>query len=164
MAIPPEPDQTRQFLRHTVATLAYRGRKAVTGTPPDFGASRILPSGRTPLEILGHIGDLLDWSLCLCRGQHIWRESPPESWDSEVERFFRGLRALDDFLASDAPLGFPAERLFQGPVADALTHIGQIALCLRLAGAPVRGENYFLAEIQAGRVGREQAAPVREFD
>ena len=160
----PESDQARLFLRHTVATLAYRGRKAVTGAPRDFGASRLLPGGRTPLEILGHIGDLLDWAVCLCGGKHVWKESPPDLWDSEVERFFRGLQAFDDFLASDAPLGFPAERLFQGPVADALTHIGQIAMCRRLAGAPVRGENYFLADIQAGRVGAGQSPPVREFD
>jgi hypothetical protein len=158
-------NETRQFLRHTVATLAYRGRKAVTGVGPDFGVSPPRPGVRAPLEVLAHIGDLLDWALCLCHGEHIWREATPQSWDAEVERFFRGLQTLDDFLASEAPLGFPAERLFQGPIADALTHIGQIAMCRRLSGAtPVRGENYFMADIRIGRVGQEQSAPVREFD
>src|SRR2546426_11302508 len=39
----------------------------------------------------------------------------------------------------------------QGPIADALTHIGQIAM-RRLAGAPIKGESYFAAEILIGRV------------
>ncbi len=158
-------DQKREFLRHTVATLAYRGCRALVGVESDFGVSKPHPECRSPLEILAHIGDLLDWALWLCRGRHVWRDSVPQSWDKEVNRFFGALHSLDDFLASDAPLGFPVERLFQGPMADALTHIGQIAMCRRLAGAPpVRGENYFLAEIKAGQVGLQQAPAVKEFD
>ena len=158
-------DERREFLRHTVATLAYRGRKALIGVEPGFGVSKPQPGCRSPLEILAHIGDLLDWAVALCSGKHVWHDSVPQSWDSEVKRFFAALQAFDDFLASDAPLGFPAERLFQGPVADALTHVGQIAMSRRLVGAaPVRGENYFLAEIKAGNVGMEQAPAVREFD
>lgn len=34
----------------------------------------------------------------------------------------------------------------------------------RLAGAPVREENYFKADIAAGRVGREQGAARVELD
>jgi len=158
-------DHKREFLRHTIATLAYRGRKAVTGVGPDFGTSRPHPGCRAPVEILAHVGDLFDWALSLCTGRHVWHDSVPKAWDDEVTRFFSALQAFDDFLASDANLGFPAERLFQGPVADALTHIGQIAMCRRLAGAPpVRGENYFLAEIAAGRVGLQQSPAVKEFD
>ena len=82
----------------------------------------------------------------------------------EVARFFEGLRALEEFLASAEPLGNTPEKIFQGPIADALTHVGQLAMLRRMAGAPVRGENYFLAEIVAGRVGVEQAAPRKEFD
>ena len=73
------------------------------------------------------------------------------------------LNALDAYLASDKPLHAPVEKLFQGPIADALTHVGQIAVLRRLAGSPVKGENYFVAEITAGRVGHDQAAPKREF-
>ena len=92
------------------------------------------------------------------------KRATPGSWDSEIARFFDGLRRLDEALAADAPLGFPVEKLFQGPDADALTHIGQIAMLRRLAGSPVKGENYFKAEIQAGQVGPEQAAARLEFD
>ena len=158
------PDAKREMLRHTLATLAYRGGKAVRDAPEGFAGFRACGGARTPAEILAHVGDLLDWALWLARGEHRWQDSAPRPWDEEVARFFRGLAALDDFLASAEPLGSTPERLFQGPVADALTHVGQIALLRRVAGAPVRGENYYKAEIVAGRVGAEQAAPRREFD
>jgi hypothetical protein len=158
------PTEDPGMLRHTLATLAYRGGKAVRGAPPEFGDFEAGPQTRTPGQILAHVGDLLDWALCLADGRHEWHESKPLPWDQEVARFFRGLKALDDRLGSGKPLGFPAERLFQGPIADALTHVGQIAMLRRMAGHPVRGENYFKAEIAAGRVGSEQAAPRREFD
>jgi hypothetical protein len=152
------------MLRHTIATLAYRGGKAVRGAPAGFAAFRAAPSSRTPAQILAHIGDLLDWALALAGGKHVWHDSAPLPWDQEVARFFGALAALDARLGSGQPLGFPEEKLFQGPVADALTHVGQITMLRRVAGSPVRGENYFLAEIAAGRVGPEQAAPRKEFD
>jgi hypothetical protein len=154
----------RELLRHTLATLAYRGGKALRGAPASFATFRAGESTRTPVEILAHIGDLFDWAVALAGGQHVWHSSPPGAWESEVDRFFDGLRRFDAALASDVPLGFPAERLFQGPIADALTHIGQIAMLRRMAGAPVRGENYFKAEIRAGTVGPEQSPPRVEFD
>ncbi|KAB2962532.1 MAG: hypothetical protein F9K18_09675 [Thermoanaerobaculia bacterium] len=153
-----------EMLRHTLATLAYRGGKAMRGAPAGFGEVRAAPESRSAGEILAHVGDLLDWALALADGEHRWRETPGGAWEEDVRRFHDGLAALDARLASGAPLGCPPERLFQGPVADALTHVGQIALLRRLAAAPVRGENYFKAGIEAGRVGPAQAAPRREFD
>jgi hypothetical protein len=157
-------DSGRALLRHTVATLAYRGGKVVRGAPPEFAGFRATPGTRSAGEILAHIGDLLDWALSLARGEHVWNETPPGTWGRDVARFFEGLRRFDEALASAAPLGFPAEKLFQGPVADALTHVGQIALLRRMAGTPVKGENYFKADIAAGRVGPEQPSPRREFE
>ncbi|MGE5277450.1 MAG: hypothetical protein ACM3SU_10685 [Acidobacteriota bacterium] len=154
----------RQLLRHTLATLAYRGGKAVGGVSPEVAAFRAGATSRTPAEILSHVGDLLDWAVHLCRGEHVWKDSAPLPWEKEVARFFAGLERLDGHLASPAPLGFAAEKIFQGPIADALAHVGQIALLRRLAGSPVRGENYFKAEITAGRVGPQQPAPRFEFD
>jgi hypothetical protein len=155
---------SRRFLRHTVATLAYRGGKAVRGAPVAFSGHRAGPSSRTAGEILAHVGDLLEWALHLAKGQHVYEERPPDSWDADVGRFHHTLAVLDRYLASDAPLGVAAEQIFQGPIADALTHVGQIALLRRLADSPVKGENYFKANIEAGVVGSEQAKPVREFD
>jgi hypothetical protein len=152
------------MLRHALATLAYRGGKAVRGAPAGFAEHRASPSSRTPGQILAHVGDLLDWAVALADGRHEWHDSTPLPWEQEVERFHAGLPALDARLAAPEPLGFPAERLFQGPIADALTHVGQITMLRRIAGAPVRGENYFKAEITVGRVGMDQSAPRREFD
>lgn len=157
-------DPHRQLLRHTVATLAYRGGKTLRDAPAGFGTFRLQEGSRTPLEILAHIGDLFDWAVSLFHGKHVWRNAELGTWEAQVERFFEGLRRFDEALASPEPLGFPAEKLFQGPIADAFTHIGQLSMLRRLAGAPVRGENYFKADIQAGRVGREQAAARIEFD
>jgi hypothetical protein len=157
-------DPSRRFLRHCVATLAYRGGKALRGVPVDFAEFRISGATLSSGEILAHLGDLLDWALSIAKGKQEWRDSKPLPWNEGVERFFTALQAFDVHLASGAPLNAPPEKLFQGPIADALTHIGQIATRRRLAGAPVRGENYFLADIVAGRAGPEQSAPRKEFD
>lgn len=152
-----------EMLRHAVATLAYRGGKAIRGVPEDFAHFEASPGSRTPLQILAHIGDLLDWALSSVLGKQAWHEAQPERWDQEGERFFTALKALDDGLATADPAKTPVEKLFQGPVADALTHVGQIAMLRRIAGCPMKGENYFVADIKAGTVGAEQAAPRREF-
>ena len=154
----------RALLRHTVATLAYRGGKALRGAPEGFAEFRAGGTTRTPGQILAHVGDLLDWALALARGERVWKDSPPLSWEAGSRRFFEGLERFEALLASDEPLRSAPEKLFQGPVADALAHVGQIALLRRLAGGPVRGENYFKADIEAGRVGEDQAAPRMEFD
>jgi hypothetical protein len=153
-----------QMLRHTVATLAYRGGKALRGAPADFAQFRGAATTRTPGETLAHIGDLLDWALCLADGKYEYHNSAPLPWEQEVARFFAALKALDGRLASGGDLGFPAEKIFQGPIADALTHVGQIAMLRRMSGSPVRGESYFKAQIAAGRVGPDQEAPGYEFD
>jgi hypothetical protein len=155
---------SRESLRHCVATLAYRCGKSVRGAPASFADFKAGPTTRTPLEILHHIGDLLDWTLRMARGEGGWEERPTRPWDAEVARFFDSLRALDDYLASDALLAKPAEKLFQGPIADALTHTGQINLLRRLAGSSVRGESYPQADIRAGRVGPEQTPPDPKFE
>lgn len=157
-------DLKRELLRHSVATLAYRGGKAVLDAPDGFAAFRVNESTRTPGEILAHIGDLLDWALRVAKGEYVYKESSPLPWDEEVARFFSALKEFDSYLASDAPLGDSAEKIFQGPIADALTHVGQIGMLRRMAGAPVRGESYFRAEIVIGRVGREQSTERFEFD
>jgi hypothetical protein len=154
----------RALLRHTVATLAYRGGKALRGAPEGFADFRAGKTTRTPGQILAHVGDLLDWGLALARGERVWKDSPPLSWEAGSQRFFEALAQFDALLASDEPLRSTPEKLFQGPVADALAHVGQIALLRRLAGGPVRGENYFKADIEAGRVGEEQAPPRMEFE
>ena len=143
-------DPKRELLRHLVATVAFRGRIAVSGAPENFAGFRIDETIRTPGEILAHIGDLLQGSVYLLKGELVYLNSAPLPWNEEVGRFFSAVRELDSFLASDAPLTPPIEKLTQGPIADALTHIGQIVMLRRAAGAPVRTEPYFTAEIVPG--------------
>ena len=157
-------DPARQLLRHTVATVAYRAGKALRTAPEHFGTFHIGDQTRSPAQILAHMGDLFDWALSIAQGAQTWHDSVPLPWNAEVDRFFAALQKFDDYLASPEPLHGSAEGLFQGPLADALCHIGQIAMLRRLAGSPILGENYFKADIVAGRVSLDQAAPRREFE
>jgi len=157
-------DQKRDMLRHTVATLAYRGAKAARGAPDSFASFKASETTRTPAQILAHIGDLVDWALSIAKGAETWNNSKPLDWNKEIDRFHAALERFDKFLASDAELSASCERLFQGPIADALTHVGQLTMLRRIAGEPIKGENYSRAKIESGRVGAEQAAPKREFD
>jgi hypothetical protein len=156
-------DPKRELLRHALATVAYRASKAVRNAPAGFADFHAGEGVRTPAQILAHIGDLFDWALSIAKGKQAWRDSKPLPWDKEVERFFAALKSLDGVRASNAPVEAPLEKLFQGPIADALTHVGQLAILRRLARAPVKGESYYAAEIVAGRVGTEQSAPKKEF-
>jgi hypothetical protein len=151
------------LLRHTLATIAYRGGKVVRDAPGTFAEFRASESGWTPAQILAHIGDLFDWALSIAEGRQKWHASSPRNWGEEVGRFHAALGAFDEYLGSGKPLNAPAEKLFQGPIADALTHVGQLAMMRRLAGAPIAAENYFVADIVAGRTGADQPPPNRKL-
>jgi hypothetical protein len=154
-------DDKRELLRHALATLAYRATRALEGAPDHFAG--YAETGRCPVEILAHMGDLFDWALATAVGKERWHNSQPLAWAAEQQRFFQSLQALDAFLASGEPLYAPVERLLQGPVADALTHVGQLAMLRRLSGSPTKGENFYVAAIDIGRTGADQAAPVKTF-
>ncbi len=154
----------REFLRHIIATIAYRGAKSLRNAPIDFSDFRIGETTKTPLEILSHIGDLFDWALSQVKGEEMWRDSKALDWTQENQRFFEVIESFDAYIASGNPIHVPVKKLFQGPIADSLTHIGQIAMLRRLADSPIRGENYFKADIEAGRVGDEQSEPIYEFE
>jgi hypothetical protein len=152
----------RELMRHALAVLAYRGGKPLRGAKPEF-ATFDTGGGHTPLLILSHLGDLLDWALGHLRGEPKWVSAPLATWDEQVPRFFASLAAVDAYLASDEPVRCDLRRLLAGPIADALTHVGQLMMLRRMSGDPVYGENYFVAEILTGRVGIEQSPPVRPF-
>jgi hypothetical protein len=154
----------RQLLRHTVATIAYRAAKVLREFPPDAVAARAAATSRTPVELLSHLGDLMEWAERMARGEQRWRAEPATDWQQSTERFFRGLSALDAALAEAVPGSMSAETIFQGPIADALTHVGQLAMLRGIRGRPVRPESYARAEIRIGRVGPDQAPPKAEFD
>jgi hypothetical protein len=160
---PSNSDPKRELLRHCLATIAYRGEKAIRNAPALFADFHAPEGARTPGEILAHIGDLFDWALSIASGNPAWKDSTPLPWEKETERFFATLKSFDDYLASSEPLHSTPEKLFQGAIADSLTHIGQIGILRRMAGVPVRGESYFHSNIAVGRVSAEQIPPKREF-
>jgi hypothetical protein len=154
----------REFLRHATATLAYRGAKALRGAPPEFAHFKARPDSRTPLELLAHIGDLLEVSAARLRGPAKWKEATPDTMEKQTARFHAALASIDEVLASDASIDVPLTKWYQGPFADALTHVGQLAMLRRMSGAPMKGESYFYADIQAGRVGPDQAPPDAKYE
>ena len=154
----------RIMLRHLVATLAYRAAKVLRDAPADFGGFQVGPAGRRPVQIVAHMADLMAWAVTLAHGDFVWKAEGSDDWNTEVGRFFDGLAALDGALETGALPEGAEEKLIQGPLADALTHVGQLALLRGISGFPVRPESYARADIAAGRVGMTQPAPVREFD
>jgi hypothetical protein len=145
-----ETTDANGLLRHLVATLGYRGRKAISGADAGFATLQVGQGIRTPLEILSHISHLLARSVEIMGGA---APSSPHaaSWDEEYARFLAVLAGLDRELTK-CTLGPAIEKkLLQGPLSDAMTHIGQLAMLRRWAGDPLPGERYTEAPIEAGR-------------
>jgi hypothetical protein len=170
MSSPTSPEYTLSFdaarpvLRHLLATLAYRASKVLRDVPPSFGSRSFGAPTRKPVLIVAHLADLMAWGRTQAHGEHVWRAGGGEDWETEVQRFYAELAALDRALSEERGSVGAAEKLLQGPLADALTHVGQLAMLRGMVGTPVRPESYARAEIQAGRVGADQAPARYEFD
>ena len=154
----------RAILRHMIAAMVYRATRTIENAPSEFGAYRAQDQSRTPLQILSHLSDLCDWALTMSLGRERWHDATPQSWESETSRFYQSVKHLDDYLAGTSPVVCSVSRLIQGPVADAISHVGQLAMLRRMSGRPIRGENFFVADIEAGRVGPDQAPPRKTFE
>ena len=159
----PSDAVTRAVVRHLVATLAYRAAKVLRDVDPAFGQRSFGDATRKPVVIVAHMGDLMAWAISQTRGSYEWKPGGSADWSVEVARFFDNLATLDRELASNTD-AVSIEQLIQAPLADALTHVGQLAMLRGMAGIPVRPESYARATIVAGRVGMDHAAPGREFD
>jgi len=157
-------DPARDVVRHLAATLAYRAAKVLRDAPSGFGTRAFGDTTRRPVLIVAHLADLMAWAVSLAQGGYAWSAGGSDDWDVEVRRFFDGLAELDRSLAAEAPPAAAIAKLIQGPLADALTHVGQLSMLRGMAGAPIRPESYARAEIVAGRVGLDQALPRGEFD
>ncbi len=143
-------------MRHFLAALAYRARKTIVDAPADFATFGA--AGKEPAKILSHMGDLMAWSISLF-GQEKWDPANESNWDKSVSRFFALIRELDDLLASGAPVRcYSEERMLQGPLADAMTHVGQLAMLRRMAGAATKAENFAAAPVHIGDVGAPASA------
>lgn len=148
------------LLRHFLAALAYRTQKALRHAPADFGAFRPADGVRTPAELVRHMTSVLGYARTFFIGGRYWPDPLPSLQD-EITRFHQMLEDLSHHLEAGTPMrGATPEQFLQGPFADAMTHAGQLALLRRLAGAPVPPENFVVAQIDAERLGPEQALPV----
>lgn len=156
-------DTPQSTLRQLAATLGYRAAKVLRDAPDGFGDRAFSDTTRRPVKIVAHMGDLMTWGVSIARGGYEWQPGGGDNWQAEVDRFFTGLAALDAAIA-DPNFNGSVEKLIQGPLADALTHVGQLAMLRGMMGAPVRPESYARAVIVQGRVGLEQEAPKAEFD
>lgn len=157
-------DPARSTLRQMAATLAYRAAKVLRDAPPDFATHSFGDATRQPVKIVAHMGDLMTWGVSIANGGYEWKPAIAGDWKTEVDRFFNGLAALDAALATDDEFKGDINKLIQGPLADALTHVGQLSMLRGMMGKPVRPESYAKAIITAGRVGLDQEAPKAEFD
>lgn len=160
----PTLDPARLTLRQMAATLAYRAAKVLRDPPPEFATHSFGDATRQPVKIVAHMGDLMSWGVSIARGGYEWKPAGGDDWKTEVERFFTGLAALDAALAADGEFTGDINKLIQGPLADALTHVGQLAMLRGMMHAPVKPESYAKAVITAGRVGLDQPAPKAEFE
>jgi hypothetical protein len=153
-----------EILRHVIATLAYRASKVLRDVPGEFGNTTFGSTTRRPVLIVAHLADLMAWGITMTQGDVKWKPEGSDEWKTEVDRFFSGLFILDRLLSETSLPDRTVEQLIQGPIADALTHVGQLAMLRGMAGYPVRPESYARAEIVRGRVGPDQAPARREFE
>ena len=154
-------DEKRQVLRHFLAALAYRTQKALRGAPADFGTFRAAERVRTPAELVCHMTSVLGYARTFFVGGQ-YRPDPLPSLKEETLRFHEMVVDLARHLGAGTPLlqGMSGERLLQGPLSDAMTHAGQLAILRRLAGSPVAPENFIVADVDPERCGPQQADPV----
>ncbi len=154
-----EMDPKRTVVRHFLAALAYRTQKALRGAPENFPDFRAVESVRTPHELIWHMSGVLGYARTFFIGG-VWQ---PEllPFDDEVRRFHQLLQDLDEHLSGGKTLnGISVEQLLQGPLSDAMTHAGQLAMLRRFAGSPVPSENFVFADVSTETLGPEQSLPV----
>lgn len=153
-------DDRRSLLRHFLAALAYRTQKALRNSPADFGSFSVAGQVRTPAQLVLHMTSVLGYARTFFIGGRYY-PAPLPSLTEEAARLHDMLEDLGRHLEAGTPFlnGMTAERLLQGPFADAMTHAGQLAMLRRLAGVPVPPEDFSRADISPQRLGGEQPEP-----
>ena len=155
-------DRDRELLRHFLAAIAYRTQKALRGAPQHYPAFSAGNRIRTPAELIRHMTALMGYVRTFFQGgSYPTKPDPLPTFQEEVERFHEMVEAVGKLLASDAPCSLTTEQLLQGPFADAMTHVGQLAMLRRLADSPVAPENFIYADIRADRLHADQPPPAR---
>ncbi len=152
-------NESRALLKHFLAAIAYRTQKALRGAPPDFGDFRVGPTSRTPHELLWHMTGLIGYARTTFHGGTF---APPRlgTLQEEIDRFHGMLETLrGDFDDASLTASITDAQLLHGPLADTMTHVGQLAFLRRLHGSPVPSENFIFASISEHNLGPNQAEP-----
>ena len=150
---------SRRLLQHFIAALAYRTQKEVRGAPPGFADYRAGANVRTPHELVWHMTSVTGYARTMLHGG-TFRPPPMPTFDEEVARFHETLASLRDDLVDDRlTAAISDEQFLQGPLSDAMTHAGQLAMLRRMAGSPVPPENFIHARVDAANVGPNQPEP-----
>lgn len=153
-------DPQRALLKHFLAAIAYRTQKALRGAPESFAEFRAGANVRTPQELVRHMTGVLGYARTFLLGG-VWRPEPLPTLAEEIARFHQTLEDLGRLFEEGVPLrGVSEAQMLQGPLADAMTHAGQLAMLRRLAGSPVPPENFIRAAIHASNLGGDQPLPV----
>ena len=155
-------DRDRHLLRHFLAAIAYRTQRALRGAPDHFPTFSAGNRVRTPVEVIRHMAALMGYVRTLFQGgSYPVKPDPLPTFEAEVARFHEMLEAVGELLARGAPCSISTEQLLQGPFADTMTHVGQLAMLRRLADSPVAPENFIYADIRADRLDADQPRPAR---
>ena len=152
-------DEKRELLHHFLAAIAYRLQKALRGAPDTFPEFRVAPMVRTPHELVCHITSVLGYARTYFIGGTF--SLTPSDWESDIQALHAMLADFGRHLSDGTPFRNTDEKhMLQGPLADAMTHVGQIAMLRRLAGSPVHPENFIVANISATNLTSDQPEPV----
>lgn len=145
------PATKNEYLRHTLATIAYRFQKSVSVAGKGFAGFSLGKGSRNTTEIIHHIYHVLWWTRVFVQEERFINEKPEKlSFALEIKRVNSELAVLDKVF-SETALGMDfSKRLLQGPLSDVLTHIGQLSMLSRLNGHPIKGEDFSSAEISTG--------------
>lgn len=155
-------DRDRQLLRHFLAAIAYRTQKALRDAPEPYPVFSAGNRARTPVELIRHMTSLMGYvRTFFVGGSYPVKPDPLPTFKEEVARFHEMLESVGALLASEEKCTLTPEQLLQGPFADTMTHVGQLAMLRRLADAPVAPENFIYADIRAERLSADQPPPAR---
>jgi len=155
-------DRDRELLRHFLGAIAYRTQKALRDAPEHYAGFSAGNRVRTPTDILRHMTSLMGYVRTFFEGgSYPGKPEPLPTFKDEIARFHEMVKGVGELLASDAPCSITTEQLLQGPFADTMTHVGQLAMLRRLADAPVAPENFIYADIRGDRLGANQPPPAR---
>ena len=152
-------DIQRETVRHFLAALAYRTQKALRNCDENFQNFTTGNGTRTPTELIRHMASVIGYARTFFIGG-VYKAEPLNDFSQEIERFHENVRDLSAHLAAGTELQeISLTQLLQGPISDAMTHAGQLAMLRRLAGSPVPSENFIFAEISPDRLGSNQPLP-----